>query len=262
MQFIDTHVHLNLGHYQEDRDAVIERALSVGLIRMVTSGVTVESSFDSLKLADSYPGLMYAGIGVHPQEAGAWTADSAEQLIQMAQHSAVVAIGETGLDYYHDSAPREQQQVVFRSHIAIAKELGLPLIIHVRDQVQQDLAYQDVIAILQAENAAAVGGVMHCFSGDWAFAEAAMAMNFYLAFGGVVTFKNAQNLQHVAAKAPLDKMLLETDCPWLTPMPHRGQRNEPAYVAHVATKIAELQQCPLDEVAQVTTENARLLFRF
>ena len=260
MELIDTHVHLNLGHYEVDQEEVIQRAISTGLIKMVSSGVTLESCQSAVALAQRYPGLLYCGLSVHPQDALIWSEEVRNTYLDMSQHPSVVAIGEIGLDYYRDHAPQEIQQRVFREQIQLAQEVQLPLIIHVRDE--GPAAYHDVLQILKEEKAETLGGVMHCFSGNLEFAQSALALNFYLAFGGVITFKNALNLQAVVREIPLKHLLLETDCPWLAPVPYRGKRNEPSYVLKVAEKMAELKNTSLEEVAQVTTKNAFQLFGF
>lgn len=260
LEIIDTHVHLNLGQYEEDQAAVIERAKQAGISRMVSSGVTVESCQGAIQLAEKYPGLMHCGVSIHPQDTLKWTDDTYTQLKEMSTHSSVVAIGETGLDYFRDYAPHDVQQHAFRQHIHLAQETGLPLIIHVRDKGQE--AYDDLLQILKEEEAEKIGGVMHCFSGNQEFAEESIKLNFYAAFGGVITFKNAKDLQAVAQNVPLKHILLETDCPWLAPTPYRGKRNEPAYVVKVAEKLAELQNKTLTEVAEITTQNAKKLFKF
>ncbi|MGV3522733.1 MAG: TatD family hydrolase [Candidatus Sericytochromatia bacterium] len=262
MQLIDTHTHLNLGHYVADQETVIETALKTGLTRMVTPGVTLESCLSALELAERYPGLIYSALGIHPTDAQQWTPETVAQFRQMASHPSIVAVGETGLDYYWDDCPIEIQHAALRGQIAFAKELQRPLILHVRDKKDSQAAYTDLLRILREENAQDVGGVMHCFSGTLPFALEAIELGFFIAFGGVVTFKNAPELQEVARQIPLDWIVLETDAPWLAPIPYRGKRNEPAYVQHVATKVAELRGMDPEELARATSANAQRLFRF
>jgi TatD DNase family protein len=262
MSLIDTHTHLNLPHYQADQQEVIQKALDEGLSRMVIPGVTLESCLSALELTANWPGQMYCALGVHPQDALTWSEQVELELRQHVSHPAVVAIGETGLDYYWDTAPPDIQHRALRAQIQMAREFKLPLILHVRDQANSRQAYNDLIAILQAENAHEVGGVMHCFSGDQAFAEASIELGFYLAFGGVITFRNTQELQAVAASVPDQWLLIETDSPYLAPVPHRGKRNQPAYIRYVAEKLAELRGTSLSEIARITTANACRLFRF
>jgi TatD DNase family protein len=262
MHLIDTHTHLNLDDYKDDRPEVIQRALDEGLIRMLLPGVTLESCLSALELAQRYPGLLYCGLGIHPQDAHTWNSDTEAQLLEWSASANVVAIGETGLDYYWDSSPPEVQHHSLRKQIQLAHQLDLPLILHVRDKPDSRKAYEDLLTILKEEDAQEVGGVMHCFSGDLAFAQAAIAMNFFLAFGGVLTFRSAQNLQAIAKEIDTEHLLLETDSPWLAPVPHRGKRNEPAYLPQVLQQLAQLKAAEPEDIAQITTENARLLFRF
>lgn len=262
MHLIDTHTHLNLDDYTDDRPEVIQRALDEGLIRMILPGVTLESCLSALELAQRYPGLLYCGLGIHPQDAQTWNAQTEADLLELSAAPSVVAIGETGLDYYWDSCPVEVQQHSLRKQIQLAKKLSLPLILHVRDKQDSRLAYEDLLHILKEEEAQEVGGVMHCFSGDLAFAYAAIELNFFLAFGGVLTFRSAQALQAIAQEIDTAHLLLETDSPWLAPVPHRGQRNEPAYLPKVLNQLALLKQAEPEDIAQITTENARHLFRF
>lgn len=262
MQLIDTHAHLNLGEYAEDQVAVIDKALEAGIIRIVTPGVTLGSCLSAFELSKKYPELFFCALGIHPTDAADWNAEIQAEFISRIDHPAVVAIGETGLDYYWDACPIEQQHQALRAQILLAKEFKLPLILHVRDKKDSQVAYQDLLRILREENAAETGGVMHCFSGDLNFAKAAINENFQIAFGGVLTFKNAQALQSVAQELPLEHIVIETDSPWLTPHPYRGKRNQPAYVRLVAEKLAELKGRSLQEIADITTANARRLFSF
>jgi TatD DNase family protein len=265
MQLIDTHTHLNLDEYVEDQTQVITRALDAGLVRMVTPGVTLESSLSSVLLSEKYPGQIYFALGIHPNDVSkgsGWSPEVASRFRELAAHPALVAIGETGLDYYWDDSPPEAQHQALREQIQLARELKLPIIIHVRDKAGSTAAYDDLLLILKAEKAAEVGGVMHCFSGTLEFAKASLDLNFDLAFGGVLTFKNARELQEVAKQVPLERIVLETDSPYLAPMPYRGKRNEPAYVRLVADKLAELRGLEPEFVAETTTANARRLFKF
>lgn len=212
---------------------------------------------------EDYPGMLAlvegrdrisVSIGVHPNEREGYEPD-ADELAERAGHPQNVAIGETGLDYFRGDGDLEWQRQRFRRHIAVAKAIGKPLIIHTRD------ARDDTLRILREERAQEVGGVMHCFTEDWEMARAAMEMDFYISFSGIVTFKNAKQLKEVAQKVPLDRMLIETDCPYLAPAPHRGKPNQPAYVRYVAEHIAELRAQPLEAIAEATTRNFYTLFR-
>lgn len=262
LQLIDTHCHLNLGQYETDQAEIIEEALKAGVSQIVTPGVTLESFSSALKLSEAYPGTFYTAVGVHPTEAAQFTAETyAYFLAQARQHKSVVAVGETGLDYYWDQCPEDIQQEALRRHIHLAKECQLPLILHIRDKNGSERAYQDLLDILKEENASEIGGVMHCFSGSLSFAREAISQNFFLAYGGVLTFKNAPTLHEVADAIDLQHVVLETDSPWLTPSPHRGKRNAPAYVQYIAQKLAEIKRISVEEVAQITTQNAKLLFK-
>lgn len=263
MQLIDTHTHLNLGDYAEDQQHVIETALVQGISRMILPGVTYESCLSAIELCEAYPGVLYFALGVHPcdvhKDTG-WSAEVRQKLSVFTQHPAFVAIGETGLDYYWDEEFIPVQHQALREQIHWAQALNKPIILHVRDKADSTRAYDDLIRILHEEKAQSVGGVMHCFSGDLAFARASIELGFYLAYGGVTTFKKAHSLHEVVREISLEHIVLETDSPWLAPVPYRGKRNQPAYVAYVAQRVAELKQIPLEEVAIQTTANAQNLF--
>ncbi|MFS0784133.1 TatD family hydrolase [Bacillus sp. 1P06AnD] len=250
---IDTHVHLNAEQYNEDLTEVIERAKEQGVDKMVVVGFDAETIKRAIELVEEYP-FLYASVGWHPVDAIDMTEEDLKWLEELASHPKVVALGEMGLDYHWDKSPKDIQKEVFRKQIALAKRVNLPIIIHNRE------ATQDIVNILKEEGADEVGGIMHCFSGSEEIAEECMKMNFYISFGGPVTFKNARNVKEVAAQIPLDRLLVETDCPYLTPHPYRGKRNEPGYVKLVAEEIASLKGLPFEEIAAATTENAKKLF--
>jgi len=205
-------------------------------------------------LAERHP-FISATVGVHPHEVKYIKDGWYDELRALAKSKGVVAYGETGLDYHYDHSPREVQRARFREQVQLARELCLPIIIHTRE------AQEDTIAILKEEKAGALGGVFHCFSGDAWLAKDALDLGFYLSFSGVITFQNATMLRDIAKTVPLDRILVETDSPYLTPVPHRGKRNEPAYVRHVADKIAELHSLSPQEVEDATTQNTKRLFR-
>jgi TatD DNase family protein len=255
---IDTHAHLNFPDYDEDRSAVLERAVERGVTRIICIGTDLPSSRKALDLAEAHAGV-YATVGIHPHDAKTADESSLTQLREWARHPKVVAIGETGLDFYHDFSPRDVQDRVFRAQIALARDVGRPLVIHDRD------AHEAVVAALEEEEAWALGGVMHCFSGDYVLARKVIERGFYVGFTGTVTSPNARSTQSLVSALPLEACLLETDCPYLTPYPYRRQRkrwrNEPAFVRFVAEKIAELRGLSLAEVAVATTANAERLFR-
>lgn len=260
-QLIDTHCHLNLGQYETDQAEIIEEALKAGVSQIVTPGVTLGSFSSALQLSQNYPGVFHSAVGIHPTEANAFSPEAYNYFLEQTQEKSVVAIGETGLDYYWDDCPESVQQAALRKHIQLAKTAELPLILHVRDKKDSTRAYQDLLSILREEKAEEVGGVMHCFSGTLDFAREAIQSNFYLAYGGVLTFKNARTLHEVAQTIDLEHVVLETDSPWLTPEPYRGKRNAPAYVRYVAEKLAKLRNLPVEEIAEITTHNAKVLFK-
>ncbi|NBI30796.1 TatD family hydrolase [Chengkuizengella marina] len=251
---IDTHVHLNAEQFNEDREQVIERARQNGVSIMINVGFNRETIPETIELSEKYD-FIYAIVGWHPTDAIHMTPDDLNWIESLCNHKKVVAIGEIGLDYYWDTSPKDIQQEVFREQIRLARKVNKPIVIHNRD------AHQDVVDILAEENAAEVGGVMHCYSGSWEIAQKCLDMNFYISFGGPVTFKNAKQPKEVLKNVPLDKLLVETDCPYLTPHPYRGKRNEPAYVKYVAESAAELKDLSFDEVARITTNNAKKCFQ-
>jgi TatD DNase family protein len=249
----DTHVHLNAEQFSEDLDEVIDRAKAEGVDYMVVVGFDRPTIIKAMELVEEYD-FIYASIGWHPVDAIDMREEDLLWIEELAKHPKVVAIGEMGLDYYWDKSPKEIQQEVFRKQIQLAKKVKLPIVIHNRE------ATADIITILKEENAAEVGGIMHCFSGSVEVAKECVDMNFYISLGGPVTFKNAKKPKEVAQEIPLDKLLIETDCPYLAPHPHRGKRNEPSYVKLVAEQIAELKDISYEVVSSVTTENAKKLF--
>ncbi|WP_453992562.1 TatD family hydrolase [Bacillus nitroreducens] len=250
---IDTHAHLNAIQYQDDLEEVIERAQSEGVTTIVVVGFDRETITRAIELAEQYE-FIYATVGWHPVDAIDMTDEDLKWIEELCSHPKVVALGEMGLDYYWDKSPKDIQKEVFRKQIALAKKVKLPIIIHNRE------ATSDILEILQEENASEVGGVMHCFTGSIEVAKQCMDMNFYISFGGPVTFKNAKKPKEVAAEIPLDRLLIETDCPYLTPHPFRGKRNEPSYVKYIAEQIAELKGVSFEEIAQKTSDNAKRFF--
>jgi TatD DNase family protein len=252
---IDSHTHLYDPVYNADRDEVLARARDAGVTALVSIGCDLETSRRAVESADRNE-MIYATIGVHPHEVRHITDTTLSELEALAAHKKVVGYGEIGLDYYYLHSPRETQQKQFRLQIALAKKLGLPIVIHSRD------AKDDTLAILKEENAGSVGGVMHCFTGDLETALAAIELNFHISFSGVLTFANAHVLRETARRLPLDRLLIETDCPYLTPVPHRGKRNEPAYVLHTARALAGLHPShPPEAIMQITADNAARLFK-
>lgn len=254
---VDSHCHIPL--IAETQGAgqpadIVDRAVTAGVEHMLCVGVDVDSFPGVRAVAETFPNV-FGSVGVHPNT----PADSADvdvdALTALAASDRIVAIGETGLDYYRDDVPIERQHARFRTHIRAAREIGKPLIIHCRD------AGDDLVRVLAEEGAGEVGGVMHCFVDSYEIATRAMDLNFAISFSGIVTFKSAGAVRDVARQVPLERMLVETDSPWLAPVPHRGRTNEPAYVAHVAACIAALKETTVEAVARVTTDNFFGLFR-
>ena len=252
---IDSHAHLDDLRYDTDRDNVLQRAQTAGIEAIVTIGCDLATSQTAVALAHAHPNI-FATIGVHPHEAKEIGEGWYESFRSLAQHPKVVAYGEIGLDYHYDHSPREIQRQRFREQIHLARELALPLVIHTRE------AQEDTVMILREEGAVDVGGVFHCFSGDMWLAKDALDLGFYLSFSGVLTFKNATMLRDIAKTVPLDRLMVETDCPYLAPVPYRGKRNEPAYVQYVAETLAEIRgNGSLESVARATVENTKRVFR-
>lgn len=249
----DTHVHLNAEQFEEDLEEVIGRAQAEGVSHMVVVGFDRPTITKAMELAEAYD-FIFACVGWHPVDAIDMTDEDLAWIEELAAHPKVVAIGEMGLDYHWDKSPKDVQKDVFRRQIRLAKKVKLPIVIHNRD------ATADVVEILREEGAGEVGGIMHCYSGSVEVAKECLDMNFYISLGGPVTFKNAKKPKEVAEEIPLEKLLIETDCPYLAPHPYRGKRNEPAYVKLVAEQIAELKGLAFKEVAEATTENAKRLF--
>ncbi|WP_440897323.1 TatD family hydrolase [Amphibacillus sp. Q70] len=250
----DTHVHLNVAHFDQDRDQVIKRAQEAGVEKMVVVGFDHETIPKAIELAEQHD-FIYAAVGWHPVDAIDFTDHELNWLEELSRHPKVVALGEMGLDYHWDKSPKSIQKEVFKKQIRLAKKLNMPIIIHNRE------ATEDIIEILQQEEAQTVGGIMHCYNDSPNYLTACLELNFYISLGGPVTFKNASLPKEVAKEVPIDRLLIETDCPFLAPHPYRGKRNEPAYVALVAEQIAELRGLSVAEIAQVTTANADKLFK-
>ena len=252
--FIDTHAHLCDEKFDEDRVEVIARAAEAGVAQIISMGDTMAASAQVVADAEQYPAL-YAAVGVHPESACVLTDTERAQLLAWAKHPKVVAIGEIGLDYYWEKDPqvRAVQREMFVTQLDIARVAGLPVCIHDRE------AHGDTLAILRTEGQG-VTGVLHCYSGSLEMARALWKMGYYIGIDGPLTFKNAAKLPDIVREAPRERLLIETDSPYLAPVPRRGKRNEPAYVAFVAAKIAELRGESVEEVAAYTTENARRLY--
>jgi len=255
--YIDSHAHIEGKEFDADREDVIQRALDAGVEIIVCVGngeVAADSHAAAFSIAEQYP-FIYTTVGVHPHEARLLDDRLYAQLMELSQHPKVIAWGEIGLDYHYDNSPREVQREAFRKQLRMARERGLPISIHTRE------AEADTLAILDEEwKDSGLGGVIHCFTGTHSFAEAAVDRGFYVSFSGVVTFKKAEELRETARALPLDRILIETDAPFLAPVPHRGRRNEPAYVVETARAIAEIRGVSLVEIGRQTSENFKRLF--
>ncbi|NMB25221.1 MAG: TatD family hydrolase [Firmicutes bacterium] len=251
MEIIETHCHLNNEQYANDLPAVIERAQASGVVHLINIGWDVASSEKAIQQAMVYTN-MKAAVGIHPHDADTISDQALARLEDLAINDVVVAWGEIGLDYYYDNSPREIQREAFRRQMAMAQRLQIPVVIHSRD------ATEDTLTILREY--APLQGVMHCFSGSWETAKTCIDLGLYIGFAGPITFKNANRLRAVAARVPLERLVVETDCPYLSPEPLRGRRNEPAYLQHTLAKLAEIKEVDIVEVARVTTDNARTLF--
>ncbi|MFO1118353.1 MAG: TatD family hydrolase [Beijerinckiaceae bacterium] len=251
---IDTHCHLDFPDFAPERDAVVARAKAAGIGRLITISTRVDHFRDYAAIAEAYADV-FCTVGTHPHNAHLEPEASAAQIVELASHPKCVGIGEAGLDYHYDRAPRETAQRVFRAHIQAARDSGLPLVIHTRD------AEDDTAKILEEEmGKGAFKALLHCFTGSRDLAERALALGLYISFSGVVTFKNSQELRDIARDAPLDRLLVETDAPFLAPVPYRGKRNEPAFVAETARVVAEARGASAAEIAAATTANALRLF--
>ena len=255
--FVDSHAHIDGEEFDADRDEVLERARAAGVraILNVGTGDPRGGNFErAVAVAERYEGV-YAAVGVHPHDAKLYTEAAERRLLEFVRGKRVVALGEIGLDYHYDNSPREAQREVFARQLRLARAEGLPVIIHSRD------ADEETLEILRAEYAGTErGGVMHCFGGGPGLAEGALGLGFYISFAGNVTFKKADALREVARTVPLERLLVETDCPYLAPVPHRGRRNEPAYVVETARFLADLRGVRPEELGRATSENFSRLF--
>jgi TatD DNase family protein len=261
--YTDTHCHLDFDRFSEDRPQVLERAWKAGLVWILNPGIDLHTNQAAIQLANAYPQQISASVGIHPNFGQPWTADILPTLREQASQPVVVAIGEIGLDYYRQHTPFDQQRRMFEAQLTLAQEMALPVILHNRD------SSQDLVQILKSWHQGLVEtkhplaerpGVFHSFSADQNTATAALEMNFYIGISGPVTFNNAVERKAITRNLPLDRLLLETDAPYLTPHPHRGKRNEPAYIPLIAEEIARLHQTSPNQVAEVTYTNACRLF--
>ena len=250
---VDSHCHINFPELASDLEGVIARMRAAGVTHALCVSVSLETFPAVLAIAERFPNI-YASVGVHPNHHGGAEA-AVEQLVELATHPRVIAIGETGLDYYRETGDLSWQRERFRTHIQAARRCSKPLVVHTRQ------APEDTLEILKSEGADEIGGVMHCFTESLSVAEQAMALNFYISFSGIVTFKTSRDLKEVARQIPLERTLVETDSPYLAPTPYRGKTNEPAYVRRVAEELSEIKRIDLDEVAKVSSSNFFSLFK-
>jgi TatD DNase family protein len=258
MQLIDTHAHLDVKEFDNDRSEVIARAVSAGVTTIITVGTDISSSQKAIELAEKYPQL-YAAVGVHPHDAGRVEGSYHTQLKDLAKHPRVVAIGETGLDFYRNYSPREAQFAILRAQLELVAELSLPIIIHTRRAVQETIEILSDWVKRHFANSGKPRGVIHCFSEDVQTAKKFLDLGFYISFAGYATYPQSEALL-VAKTIPIDKIMVETDCPFLTPQKYRGKRNEPSYVALTAEKLANALGLSIEKFATQTTENAQRLF--
>jgi len=269
MRLVDTHAHLDDDRFRADVEGVIGRAMDAGVAQMITVGTDPASSRSAVALAERYSSV-YATVGLHPHRTAMFLRTGLDELRDLAAHPRVVAIGETGLDFFRDLSPREMQREAFRAQLQLATEANKPVVVHIRDRRGESQAHDEAIAILRtwvsgltaSSRAGSVTrlGVVHCFSGEECWARDVLGLGFCLGIDGPVTYPNATALQAMVTRLPLDSLLLETDCPYLSPQPQRGRRNEPAYLPYIAAEVARLRAEEVQHVGQTTTENAQRLF--
>ena len=249
---IDSHAHIQLSQFDSDRDAVLKRAAAAAVSTILVIGFDMETSLGAVELAEKHAHV-YATVGMHPHDAKDLTPDVLKTFQELAAHPKVIALGEMGLDYYRNLSPRPLQKKAFENQLDLAEALQMPIVIHNRE------AYMDILPILEARQGR-VQGVMHCFTGNVGLMHRSLAIGFHIGIGGIVTYPNAKDIQAVAKEVPEDRLLIETDCPWLAPQFRRGKRNEPAYVRAVAEKIAELRGTSVAAISEITTANFQTLF--
>ena len=250
---IDSHAHLDMKQFDSDRDQVIDRALSADVKHIITVGIDIKSSRNALHLTTHYPSI-FATIGIHPHNADNTNNNDLEQIALIAQHDKIIAIGEIGLDFFRNRSARQKQIEVFTQQLAIAMSIDFPVVIHDRE------AHTETLKILSSFKRNGLHGMIHCFSGDYKLAKTFIDMGYYISISGTVTYNNARQTQDVARKIPLNRLLLETDAPFLAPTPYRGKRNEPSYLIHTAQKIAKLRGISFEEISYQTSKNVCQLF--
>ncbi|MCL2150502.1 MAG: TatD family hydrolase [Dehalococcoidia bacterium] len=257
-ELTDVHAHLDMSHFQDDLDEVMTRARDAGVTRIICAGIDISSSRQANLLADRFPGV-YAAVGIHPEEAQGATQQGVEEIAALANGSHVVAIGEIGLDFYRDYGPREQQAKVLRWQLDLAARLGLPTVIHAREA---DETLVPLLSAWRKDYPTACPGIIHCFNGSQESAEAYLDLGFYLSLGGYIGYPSAKAVRAVVELLPMERLVLETDSPFLPPQSYRGERNEPAYLAETASTLAHLKGLSLADVAHITTLNAARIFGF
>jgi TatD DNase family protein len=261
--FVDSHAHLDGKQFDTDREQVIERARAAGVRTMIAigNGDGPPQLDAGVQLAEKYP-FMYATIGIHPHEARLASDHAYSEMERLARHPKVIAWGEIGLDYYYDHSPRDTQKEVFVRQMELAGAAKLPIVIHCRPSENSENAWQDCLQLIEEQWAAkGIGGILHCFTGTWAHAKRALDMGFIVSFAGNMTFPKAQQIRDAALQVPLDRILIETDCPYLAPLPYRGKRNEPAYVIETARKLGELRGLSMEEGGELTSRNFYNFFK-
>ena len=251
--FIDSHTHIQISQFDPDRDAVQKRASEAGVSTILVIGFDLETSLGAVELAEKHENL-FATVGMHPHDAKDLTPDVLKTFRELLHHPKVIALGEIGLDYYRNLSPHAVQKDAFEKQLDLAEEMEIPIIVHNRD------AYMDILPILEARRGK-IQGVLHCFTGDVELMHRSLEIGFHIGIGGIVTYPNAKDVQAVAREVPLERLLIETDCPWLAPQSWRGKRNEPAYVRAVAEKIAELRETSVGTIGEITTKNFNSLFK-
>lgn len=253
MRLVDTHAHLNDKKFKNDLVPAIERASAAGVERMIVCGFDLASSELATEIASKHESV-YATVGIHPHDASKYDADVQRRLVELSRKPKVIAVGEIGLDFHYDFSPRKAQCAAFEAQVSLAAELGLPIVVHSRE------SNAEALQVLKDFTGNIVGCVFHCFSGDERFARDVLNAGFYIGVDGPITYRSADKLREVVEMCPLDRILIETDCPYMAPVPHRGKRNEPAYVRHVADAVATVKRRPVEEVAEITAQNADDLF--
>jgi TatD DNase family protein len=253
--FIDTHAHLTFPEYKIDLPEVIKSSQEANVEAIINIALDDEALTSSLKIADEYPGYVFNAFGLHPHDASDWTDDIPDKIRKLVKEKKIIAIGETGLDYHYKLSPIEKQKEVFRKFLQLAQELELPAVIHSRE------ASKDTLTIIHEENNGKLKGVLHCFGGDMELGRQALDLGLLISFTGNITFPKADKVRNAAKEIPLDRIMIETDCPFLAPQAYRGKRNEPAYVVDVAKQIAEVKAISVEDVAMQTTQSAKNLFK-